>query len=74
LPVAAANAGRVAYCVCAAEEPLLNAPGVGGEVSGEEDADGDETEPLPGDEHYPLLERKMQLAYERLVSLVIGLI
>ena len=34
-------------------------------------ADGDETEPLPGDEHYPWLERRMQTAYERLVRFVV---
>lgn len=29
----------------------------------------DETEPLPGDVHYPWLERKMQHAYTRLVGI-----
>jgi hypothetical protein len=32
------------------------------------DDGGDETEPLPGDVHYPWLERKMQTAYTQLVS------
>ncbi|KAF8057679.1 NPC1 [Scenedesmus sp. PABB004] len=54
-----------------AEEPLLGAaaargagrPGDGG---GSDDP-ADETEPLPGDLHYPWLERHMQRAYTRLV-------
>lgn len=74
IPFTVSNLNNSCYCrYChapAAEEPLLgmNAPAANGEVSGEEEGEGDETEPLPGDEHYPLLERKMQMAYERLVS------
>jgi len=47
----------------------MNAPAAaGGEVMAEGAEGNDETEPLPGDEHYPWLERQMQRGYERLVS------
>jgi hypothetical protein len=45
----------------------MRAPAAPGEVEEAGDVE-DETEPLPGDEHYPWLERKMQTAYEKLVS------
>lgn len=60
---------HAAFVCTAAEEPLLGmrAPAAPGEVEEAGDVE-DETEPLPGDEHYPWLERKMQTAYEKLVS------
>jgi hypothetical protein len=58
--------------VCAAQEPLLGMsaePGTAAANGGTDgDGEGDETEPLPGDVHYPWLERKMQTAYTQLVG------
>jgi hypothetical protein len=56
-------------------EPLLHvmegephpAP-AGARASGGGDGDGDDTEPLPGDMHYPWLERHLQHIYRQHVS------
>ncbi|KAF6262418.1 multidrug efflux transporter AcrB transmembrane domain-containing protein [Scenedesmus sp. NREL 46B-D3] len=57
----------------AAQEPLLGMaaePGAATVTNGAAgEHEGDETEPLPGDVHYPWLERKMQTAYTQLGQL-----
>jgi hypothetical protein len=64
--------------ITAAQEPLLGVspePGVPGGSSINDDGgidEADETEPLPGDAHYPWLERHMQDAYTRLVRITPG--
>eukprot|EP00883_Tetradesmus_obliquus_P007421 jgi/Sobl393_1/18043/SZX70998.1 len=56
-----------------AQEPLLGMAAEPGSAAaangGSGDEEGDETEPLPGDVHYPWLERKMQTAYTALGEL-----
>jgi hypothetical protein len=65
------SSGTFLFSVVTAQEPLLGmaaAPGSAAAANGDGDEEGDETEPLPGDVHYPWLERKMQTAYTLLVS------